>query len=98
MMEVCSQLGFKRRTYYSSIVLVDLFFSNYNNQLKTNELQLVGVCCLFLCAKNEEIKIPNVNFFALACANAYTTGEILNFEKVILNELNWKIQFLMNRI
>ena len=93
MMEVCSQLGFKRRTYYSSIVLVDLFFSNYNNQLKTNELQLVGVCCLFLCAKNEEIKIPNVHFFALACANAYTTGEILNFEKVILNELNWKIQF-----
>ena len=93
MMEVCSQLGFKRRTYYSSIVLVDLFFSNYNNQLKTNQLQLVGVCCLFLCAKNEEIKIPNVQYFALACANAYTIGEILNFEMVILNELNWKIQF-----
>ena len=93
MMEVCSQLGFKRRTYYSSIVLVDLFFANYNNQLQTSQLQLVGVCCLFLSAKNEEIKIPNVHFFALACANAYTIGEILSFERVILNELNWKIQF-----
>lgn len=52
IMEVCSSLLFKRATYHSTVVLIDIFLSKYPN-LKTNLLQLLGVTCLIIAAKNE---------------------------------------------
>jgi hypothetical protein len=52
VMEVCAQLGFKRSTYHSSVVLIDIFLSKIEN-IQTNQLQLTGVTCLIIAAKNE---------------------------------------------
>lgn len=52
LMEVCGQLSFKRSTFHSAIVLIDIFLSKVEN-LPTNLLQLTGITCLIIAAKNE---------------------------------------------
>jgi hypothetical protein len=55
MMEVSSQMSFKRATYHSAVTYLDLFLSLAQN-LPTNSLQLLGVTCLIIAAKNEVFK------------------------------------------
>jgi hypothetical protein len=52
VMEVCGQLSFKRSTYHTAVVLIDVYLSKKEN-LPTNLLQLTGATCLILAAKNE---------------------------------------------
>ena len=52
LMEVSAQLSFKRNTYHLTVVLIDIFLSKVNN-IQTNQLQLIGVTCLVIAAKNE---------------------------------------------
>ena len=52
IMDVCSMIGFKRSTYYLCVVLVDSFMAQIDN-VQVNRLQLIGVSCLILAAKNE---------------------------------------------
>ncbi len=58
LMEVCSQLSFKRATFHLAVVLVDVYLSR-NKDLKTKELQLLGVTCLIISAKIEVLLIIN---------------------------------------
>jgi hypothetical protein len=52
IIEVTSQLGFKRQTYHQTVFLVDNFLIKYED-VKIEELQLVGVVCLMISAKFE---------------------------------------------
>ncbi len=52
IMEVCCQLSFKRATFHLTVVLIDIYLSK-NKDLKTKELQLLGVTCLIIAAKVE---------------------------------------------
>ena len=91
IMEVSSQLHFKRKTYYFCVNLIELFFSK--SIVNTEQIQLVGIACLLISAKNEEITIPQISYFAKACADSYTKNQIINQEYIILKTLNWKIQY-----
>ena len=55
MLELSSSLYFKRSTYHLSSVLVDMYLSTVIN-VKIEELQLIGVTCLLIASKNEEIE------------------------------------------
>ena len=92
IMEVTSYFNFKRKTYYSCINLIELFFSKC--KVSTNEIQLIGITCLLISAKNEESTIPDLSYFVLACNNSYSKTEIINQETIILKALNWKIQYI----
>ena len=91
IMEVSSQLHFKRKTYYSCVNLIDLYFSKCI--VNTNQIQLVGITCLLISAKNEENIIPQLSLFAMVCDNSYSKSEIINQEFTVLKALNWKIQY-----
>lgn len=54
VMEVCSQFNFKRATFHSSVVLFDVHMS-LAGKIDTGLLQLIGVTCLIIAAKNEVI-------------------------------------------
>ena len=54
-----------------------------------NRLQLVGVTCLFVGAKIEEIYPPKLNEFAYVTDGACTEDEILSMELVVIKTLNW---------
>ena len=92
IIEVTSFFHFKRKTYYSCINLIEIFFSKC--KVNTNQIQLIGITCLLISAKNEESIIPELSYFALVCNNTYSKTEILNQEIIILKTLNWKIQYI----
>ena len=54
IMDVCNTFGFKRSTYYLCVVLIDSYMTQIQN-VSINQLQLIGVCCLIIAAKNEVI-------------------------------------------
>jgi hypothetical protein len=64
IMEVCSQLSFKRATFHSAVVLMDVFLSKMPD-LKTSYLQLLGVTCLIISAKNEVNINENYNLYKI---------------------------------
>jgi hypothetical protein len=88
LMEVTFQLHLTKKIYYSSINLIELFFSK--STVDINKIQLIGIVCLLISAKNEGIEITNLSYFT----NLYSKSEILNYEVVVLKTLKWKIQYI----
>jgi cyclin B len=56
-----------------------------------SKLQLVGVTCMFIAAKFEEIFPPQVRDIVAYCDRAYTVEDILNMEGKILSTLQFNI-------
>ena len=83
IIEVCSQYGFKRDTYYLTVNLIDRFLTSTCN-LQTSRFQLLGVAALMLAAKYEEVYLPRVDDFRLMTAGAYSNIEIVTFEITML--------------
>lgn len=54
-------------------------------------LQLLGVTCLFIASKLEEIFPPNSSDFAVTTDGAYTTAQIDLMEKEVLKLLEWEL-------
>ena len=92
IMNLCSQLAFKRATFHMAIVLIDISLSKIDN-IHQSKLQLVGVVCLIIAAKYEEIICPTLNMFAYYTENAFSSTEIIHYEQKILQKLDWKISF-----
>ncbi|MCQ2817592.1 MAG: hypothetical protein MJ252_10040 [archaeon] len=93
IMEVCAYLKFSRQTYHLTVMLIDVFLSNCDF-LDITHFQLVGVTCLFISAKNEEISYPQIDTFAESTQFGCKSNQILDMERTILYGLNWYIQFL----
>eukprot|EP00095_Tigriopus_kingsejongensis_P011784 maker-scaffold119_size336447-snap-gene-2.30 protein:Tk11784 transcript:maker-scaffold119_size336447-snap-gene-2.30-mRNA-1 annotation:"g1 s-specific cyclin-e" len=88
LLEVCEVYKLHRETFYLAVDFVDRYLSKTENMPK-NRLQLVGVTCLFIGAKIEEIYPPKLSEFAYVTDGACTEKEILGMELVVLQELNW---------
>ncbi|KAJ7831940.1 cyclin-like protein [Mycena olivaceomarginata] len=55
------------------------------------QLQLVGVVCLLVAAKFEEIISPSIATLIFVCDHAYTCKDILQAEQHVLSALNWDL-------
>lgn len=89
IMEVCTAFTFKRETYYIALSTLDRFISII---LATKaELQLIGLSCLYIACKREEITSPSINDFAKTADNSFTTQEIRIMENKILFTLKWQL-------
>jgi hypothetical protein len=88
LMDVTFQLHLTKKIYYSTINLIELFFSK--STVDINKIQLIGIVCLLISSKNEGIEISNLSYFT----NLYSKSEILNYEVVVLKTLKWKIQYI----
>ena len=88
LMDVTFQLHLTKKIYYSTINLIELFFSK--SSVDINKIQLIGIVCLLISSKNEGIEISNLSYFT----NLYSKSEILNYEVVVLKTLKWKIQYI----
>lgn len=92
LMEVSQLFNFQRETYHSAVVLLDIYLSKINHVF-IKQFQLIGITCLLISAKNEEITIPSITNFAQTTNFAYISKEILALEREILKSLNWRIQY-----
>ena len=57
------------------------------------KLQLVGLTCLFMALKFEEIITPPITQFLNCAEDAYTKNEILQAERYVLKTLNWNLSY-----
>lgn len=88
LIEVCEVYKLHRETFYLAVDFIDRYLSVTEGIPKTR-LQLLGVSCLFIAAKIEEIYPPKITDFAYVTDGACNEEEILTMELVILKELNW---------
>lgn len=87
IMEVCEVYRLRRVTYYLAVDYIDRYL-RIRPDVPKMQLQLVGVSCLFMAAKLEEVYPPKVSEFSYVCDGACTNNEILTCELLILNVSN----------
>jgi cyclin B len=84
-------LKFKLRseTLFLTVYIIDKFLNI--RVIQKNTLQLVGISCLIIACKYEEIYTPEVTDFIYITDNTYTKEEILAMERDILSTLSFDI-------
>ena len=63
-------------TLYLTINLIDRYISLTKKSIPKLKLQLVGVTCLLIASKQEEISPPLLSDLAYACGNSYTRLQV----------------------
>lgn len=76
-------------TMFLTINLIDRYLEK--QQINRKQLQLVGVTCLFISTKYEEIYPPDLRDFVYVTDKAYTKQQILEMEGRVLSALNFNI-------
>lgn len=77
-------------TTHMTVMLVDRYLATKHN-VSRKQLQLVGVACMLIASKYEEIYAPEVRDFEFICDGAFTKEQILQMEVQILNTLNFDV-------
>lgn len=73
-----------------TLVLIDRFLNKFEN-LHRSKLQLVGMTCMLIACKFEEIFAPEIADFVYICDRAYTVEDIYEMELKILQTLEYEI-------
>ncbi|KAL1810506.1 hypothetical protein ACET3Z_027496 [Daucus carota] len=89
LVEVSEEYQLVPDTLYLTVHLIDLFLSEYYIERKT--LQLLGIACMLIASKYEEILAPRVEEFCFITDNTYTKAEVLTMESKVLNDLRFQI-------
>mmetsp|Transcript_107560 Transcript_107560/g.185458 ORF Transcript_107560/g.185458 Transcript_107560/m.185458 type:complete len:286 (-) Transcript_107560:1403-2260(-) len=85
--EVTEEFSLKIETLCLSVNYVDRYLSRVHVQ--RNRLQLVGVTCMLIASKTEEIMPPSVDDFVYITDNTYGRDEVLKMELAILIKLEF---------
>lgn len=91
LIEVCEVYKMRRETYYLAVDYLDRYLTNVVDCIPKNHLQLIGVTCLFIAAKVEEIYPPKISEFSYITDGACSDEDILNQELVVLSTLQWNM-------
>nr|QYW07113.1 cyclin A2-1 [Dimocarpus longan] len=89
LVEVSEEYKLVPDTLYLTVNLIDRFLSQ--NYIEKQRLQLLGVSCMLIASKYEEICAPRVEEFCFITDNTYTRGEVLKMESQILNFLHFQL-------
>jgi len=91
IIEVHFQFNLRQETLYMTIWIIDTYLSF--NLVSRKKLQLLGITCLLISCKSQEIYFPHQNKFIEVTDGAYNREEMLKMENEILKKLNFKIVF-----
>ena len=89
LVEVHLKFRLKTETLYLTFNLIDRFLERV--QVSRSKLQLVGVTCLLLASKYEEIYPPEVRDLVYVTDKAYNRSQILRMEGVIIRALDFRL-------
>lgn len=78
-------------TLFLCVNIIDRFLSA--RVVSLAKLQLVGVTCMFIAAKFEEVIAPSVQQFQIVADSSYTEAEILQAERYVLKTLDWNMSY-----
>jgi len=91
LVQVHYRFQLQAETLFLCVNIMDRFLSA--RVVSLAKLQLVGVTCLFIAAKVEEILAPSVSHFLMCAESTYTESEILQAERYILKTLDWNLSY-----
>ncbi|XP_006343148.1 cyclin-A2-4 [Solanum tuberosum] len=89
IVEVSEEYKLVPDTLYLAVHFIDLFLSQ--NYVERKNLQLLGITCMLVASKYEEMCGPRVEEFCFITDNAYTKNEVLAMEILVLNFLGFRL-------
>ena len=100
MMKTCEEFAFKRDTYHNACYYFDMYLINTSNSkiYDKSELELIGLTCIVISAKIEEIQLPRLKEYAELLSNQYNIKSIIEMEKKICSSLSWRLIIITKNI
>ncbi|GBG78114.1 hypothetical protein CBR_g26051 [Chara braunii] len=89
LVEVAEEYKLMSDTLYLTISYVDRYLTS--NIVPRSRLQLLGVACMLIAAKYEEIYAPQVEEFCYITDNTYRREEVLEMERSVLKNLRFEL-------
>ncbi|GFZ09813.1 cyclin A1;1 [Actinidia rufa] len=87
LVEVAEEYSLGSETLFLTVNYIDRYLSG--NIISRQQLQLLGVACMMIAAKYEEICAPQVDDFVYVTDNTYFKEEVLQMESSVLNYLKF---------
>ncbi|XP_075511158.1 putative cyclin-A3-1 isoform X2 [Primulina tabacum] len=89
LVEVAEEYKFVSDTLYLTVNYIDRYLSCHD--LNRNKLQILGVSCMLIAAKFEEISPPHIEDFCYITDNTYTKEEVVDMERSVLKFLDFEM-------
>ncbi|KAL5732048.1 Cyclin-A1-3 [Ranunculus cassubicifolius] len=89
LVEVAEEYRLVPDTLYLTVNYIDRYLSG--NVMNRQRLQLLGVACMMIASKYEEICAPQVEEFCYITDNTYFKEEVLEMESAVLNYLKFEM-------
>ncbi|XP_062089631.1 cyclin-A2-3-like isoform X2 [Humulus lupulus] len=89
LVEVSVEYKLVPDTLYLTVYLIDRYLSE--NYIERHRLQLIGITCMLISSKYEEICAPRVEDFCFITDNTYTREEVLEMEIQVLKYFNFQL-------
>ncbi|KAL6578528.1 hypothetical protein OROMI_008744 [Orobanche minor] len=89
LVEVSDEYKMVPDTLYLTVNLIDRFLSE--NYIEKQRLQLLGVTCMLIATKYEEICVPRVEEFCFITDYTYTKEEVVKMESRVLKLLHFQL-------
>lgn len=91
LVDVQVHLDLQNETLHIAVAMLDAYL--HRKTISLHYLQLLGLSCLFIASKYEEIYVPSLDILCKLCADTYTEKDILTMERRILYTLDFKLFF-----
>lgn len=89
LVEVAEEFRLHVQTLHRSVAYVDRCLTDM--AIQRGKLQLLGVACMLLASKYEEVSPPPVDDFVYITDNTYTREQVLRMEHVVLSALGFDL-------
>lgn len=89
LVEVSEEYKLVTDTLYLTVYLIDWFLSK--NYIERQKLQLLGITCMLIASKYEEINAPRIEDFCFITDNTYTKVEVLKMESQVLKSSEYQL-------
>ncbi|XP_004290902.1 PREDICTED: cyclin-A1-1 [Fragaria vesca subsp. vesca] len=89
LVEVAEEYRLVPDTLYLTVNYIDRYLTG--NPMNRQRLQLLGVACMMIASKYEEICAPQVEEFCYITDNTYFKEEVLEMESSVLNYLKFEM-------
>jgi cyclin B len=89
LIEMHEKFNFKSQTLYQTIWLIDTYLSL--KYIRRSDFQLLGLGCMYISCKFNEIFYPILKDCIEISDGAYTKEDLLNIEKDILKTINYNV-------
>lgn len=96
LVEVADDFRLHTETLFLAVNYLDRFLSM--RKIQREELQLLGIACLYIAAKYEEINPPHVEKFAYVTDNACNAEDIVAVEAEVLCCLHFRLSVPTSKV